>query len=70
MYMYIPFSSLLPFAVGQAGKVFEKQSGDFMKDVISTGAPILTYHCLMILPQCIIGVGILCSDATINLLLI
>ena len=65
MYMYMPFP-LLPFAVGQAGKVFEKQSGDFMKDVISTGVLILTSMIIIITT---VHVGMLCSDATINLLL-
>ena len=45
--------SLLPsflLTVAQAGKVFEKQSGDFMKDVISTGELVLVpAHCSLIL---------------------
>ena len=35
-------SSVISLILAQAGKVFEKQSGDFMKDVISTGEPIIT----------------------------
>lgn len=35
--LLLPIICLLFNATGQAGEVFEKQRGDFMKDVVATG---------------------------------
>ena len=37
VYMHMTINMHLTIISAQAGKVFEKQRGDFMKDVISTG---------------------------------